>query len=103
VPGVLHQGVLALIRDDPWLGFDLLGQVRPVDGTPIDRSNELDHDGSRILQINPVYPDVVLIFEDPINLEQGIVICLEAQRYPLKNTGRYASTSRCSVTNIGLA
>jgi hypothetical protein len=82
VPGTLHQGILALFRDDPWLGFDLLGQPRLVDGTPIDRSNELDHDGTRLLQVNPVYPDVVLVFEDPNNFEHGIVICLEAQRYP---------------------
>ena len=37
MPGVLHQGILWLFEDDPWLAFDVLGLPRPVDGTPIDR------------------------------------------------------------------
>jgi hypothetical protein len=53
VPGILHQGILSLFRDDAWLAHDLLGLRRPVHGTPIDRSNELDVDGGRALQINP--------------------------------------------------
>jgi GNAT superfamily N-acetyltransferase len=79
VPGILHQGVLSLCRDDPWLGHDLLGLDRPVDGTPIARPNELDVDGARALQINPIYPDVALVYIDPNDPERGIVICIEAQ------------------------
>jgi hypothetical protein len=81
VPGILHQGILDLSRDDPWLGFDVLEQTRPVDGTPVERSNELDRDGARALQVHPVYPDVVLLVRDPIDPDVGIVICVEAQRY----------------------
>jgi hypothetical protein len=79
VPGILHQGIRTLFRDAPWLGFDLLGLERPIDGTPIDRSNELDVDARRPLQINPIFPDVVLVYKDPNNPEHGIVIFIEAQ------------------------
>jgi hypothetical protein len=79
VPGILHQGILSLYRDDPWLAHDLLGLGRPVDGTPIDRSNELDVPGRRALRINPIYPDVVLVYIDPDDPELGIVIFIEAQ------------------------
>jgi GNAT superfamily N-acetyltransferase len=79
VPGILHQGVLSLYRDDPWLAHDLLGLDRPVDGTPIDRSNELDVHGQRTLQIDPIFPDVVLVYIDPKDRKRGIVIFIEAQ------------------------
>jgi hypothetical protein len=79
VPGILHQGVLSLFRDDPWLAHDLLALGRPVHGTPIDRSNELDVDGHRSLQINPIFPDVVLVHKDPDDPKLGIVLFVEAQ------------------------
>jgi hypothetical protein len=82
VPGVLHQGILRILRDDPWLVFDLLGIARPVDGTPVDRRTELDRDSKRPGQIDPVYPDVVLVYSDPENPRRGIVICGEAQMKP---------------------
>jgi hypothetical protein len=37
----------------------LLGLERPVDGIPVDRSNELDVDNHLSMQVNPIYPDVV--------------------------------------------
>jgi hypothetical protein len=58
VPGVLHQGILWLFKDDPWLAHDLLG----------------------LLGVNPSFPDLVLIYQDPDDPKRGIVICLEAQR-----------------------
>lgn len=70
---------MSLLRDDPWLAHDLLGLGRPVDGTPIDRSNELDVDGRRPLQLHPIYPDLVLVYSDPNDPEQGIVIFAETQ------------------------
>jgi hypothetical protein len=79
VPGILHQGILSLFRDDPWLAHDLLGLERPVDGVPVDRSNELDVDNHRSSQINPIYPDVVLVYKDPNNPKRGIVISVETQ------------------------
>jgi hypothetical protein len=79
VPGVLHQGILRILRDDPWLAFDLLGIERPVDGTPMDRRGELDRDSKRPGHIDPVFPDVVLVYRDPENPRLGIVICGEAQ------------------------
>jgi flagellar biosynthesis/type III secretory pathway protein FliH len=82
VPGVLHQGIISIAKDDPWLAHDLLGLERPVDGTPIDRANTLDRDSGRPWQVNPIYPDLVLIFQDPADPTHGIVLCLEAQRKP---------------------
>jgi hypothetical protein len=82
VPGVLHQGIISLFKDDPWLAHDLLELTRPVDGTPIDRANTLDRYSARPWRVNPIYPDLVLIFQDPVDPSRGIVICLEAQRKP---------------------
>lgn len=79
MPGTLHQGIVSLCRDDPWLGHDLLGIDRPVEGTPVARPNELDVDGSRALQVNPIFPDAVLVYIDPDDPEHGIVIFVEAQ------------------------
>ncbi len=80
VPGVLHQGILALFEDDPWLGLDLSGVERPFAGKPIDRANTLDRDGRRPWQIDPDFPDLVLVFRDPKDPERGIVLSIEAQR-----------------------
>jgi hypothetical protein len=82
VPGILHQGVLSLFKDDPWLAFDLLGRKRPVDGIPIDRANELDVAAPRPWKVNPIYPDVVLVWRDPDNYARGVVIGVEAQYEP---------------------
>lgn len=80
MPAVLHQGILSLFEDDPWLGLDLFGIERPVAGPPIDRANTLNRDGKRPWQINPVYPDLVLVFRDQTDPKKGVVLCLEAQR-----------------------
>jgi hypothetical protein len=90
VPGVLHQGILSLLKDDPWLGFDVPGIERPVDGTPIDRRTELDHDGKRVGQIDPRFPDLVMVYRDPIDKNRGAVLCFEAQRK--NDPGKYART-----------
>jgi hypothetical protein len=90
VPGVLHQGILSLLKDDPWLPFDLLGTERPVDGTPIDRRTELDHDGKRPGQIDPRFPDLVMVYRDPLDPRRGIVICFEAQKK--NDRSKYART-----------
>jgi hypothetical protein len=58
----------------------LHGCERPVDGTPIDRANTLDRASKRPWNIDPVFPDLVLVLRDPDNPKRGIVICIEAQR-----------------------
>jgi hypothetical protein len=82
VPGTLHQGILALFRDDPWLAFDLLGLERPVSGTPIDRRGEVDRDADGLLENQPGYPDLVLVHRSAKDHRRGIVICVEAQKNP---------------------
>ena len=79
MPGTLHQGLLSLFRDAPWLAFDLLGIQRPVDGTPIDRRAEIDRDAEQLQKIKSRYPDLVLVYRDPEDRARGIVICVEAQ------------------------
>lgn len=66
--------------DDPWLGLDLRGLERPVDGIPIDRANTLDRVATESGQVNPVYPDLVLVLRDPNDPKRGVVLCIEAQR-----------------------
>ena len=61
MPGTLHQGILALFEDDPWLAFDLLGIERPVSGTPIDRRAEVERDAKKPWRVNPRLPDLVLV------------------------------------------
>jgi hypothetical protein len=85
VPGVLHQGILSLFCDDPWLGFDLLGIQRPADGIPIDRRTDLDRASDDEAKLTMRYPDVVLVVRDPIERERGIVMCTEVQRQLARN------------------
>ena len=61
MPGTLHQGILALFQEDPWLAFDILGVARPVGGTPIAGRAEIERDGKEPLSIRPGYPDLVLV------------------------------------------
>ncbi|PRQ03872.1 flagellar assembly protein H [Enhygromyxa salina] len=82
MPGTLHQGVLSLFRDDPWLGFDLLQIDRPVIGTPVDRRGEIDRDAKQHLRIKSRYPDLVLVHQVEGQPAAGIVICVEAQKDP---------------------
>jgi hypothetical protein len=79
VPGTLHQGLLSLFCDDPWLAFDLLGIKRPVEGTPLDRRSDIDRDAAQLQKIKSRYPDLVLVYRDPENRKRGVVICIEAQ------------------------
>jgi hypothetical protein len=60
MPGTLHQGLLALFQEDPWLAFDVLGIKRPIRGTPIDRRAEIERDGKQPLTVRQGYPDLVL-------------------------------------------
>jgi hypothetical protein len=80
VPGVLHQGVLSLFKDDPCLALASLGLECPVVGPPLDRSNELDIDAKQPWQVNPIYPDLVLVLRDPDHPDRDIVLCIEIQR-----------------------
>lgn len=80
MPGVLHQGILALIRDDPWLPFDLHGRPRPVSGTPIDRRSDYDHPTDDPERAKMRYADLVLVARDPDDPDRGIVMDVEAQR-----------------------
>lgn len=61
-----------------------------MDGTPIDRRTELDHDGKRARQIDPRYPDLVLVYRDPLDPRRGIVMCIEAQKK--NDPDKYART-----------
>ncbi|HVI04269.1 MAG TPA: hypothetical protein VM869_36520, partial [Enhygromyxa sp.] len=80
MPGTLHQGILLIFQDDPWLAFDLLAIDRPIDGFPIDRRAEIERDGPEPMTVRPGYPDLVLVHRDPIDERRGIVITLEAQK-----------------------
>jgi hypothetical protein len=80
VPGVLHQDVLSLFKDDPCLALASLGLECPVVGPPLDRSNELDIDAKQPWQVNPIYPDLVLVLRDPDHPDRDIVLCIEIQR-----------------------
>jgi hypothetical protein len=80
VPGTLHEGLLALFREDPWLAFDMLGTARPVDGTPIDRRAEVERDGKKPWSVRPGYPDLVLVHREGPKSMRGIVITVEAQK-----------------------
>jgi hypothetical protein len=79
VPGVLHQGIVSLLCDDPWLGFDLLGVARPVNGVPVDRRADLDHETDDATKSKMRYVDVVLVVRDPANRKLGIVMVVEVQ------------------------
>jgi hypothetical protein len=79
VPGTLHQGILGLFRDDPWLAFDLLGIERPSACRPIDRRAEVERDAPQPLKVNPRYPDLVLVGRAPLDSTDGLVIPIEAQ------------------------
>jgi hypothetical protein len=82
MPGVLHQGILWLFEDDPWLGFDVLELVRPVDGTPVDRRAEAERDAPQLFRIHPYFPDLVLVYRDPDDDDNGIVMTIEGQVLP---------------------
>jgi hypothetical protein len=79
VPGTVHQGILLLIQEDPWLPFDVLGLARPVDGTPIDRRGEIERDGRKPMTVRQGFPDLVMVYRDPADATRGIVIAVEAQ------------------------
>ena len=64
MPGTLHQGLLEIFKEDPWLPFDVLGLRRPVDGCPIDRRAEIDGDGKQPWTLSQKYPDLVLVHRD---------------------------------------
>jgi hypothetical protein len=85
VPGVLHQGILSLLCDDPWLAFDLHGRERPVDGIPIDRRADLDHETDDPDKLEMRYVDVVLVVRDPVHRNRGVVLDVEVQRKRTKN------------------
>jgi hypothetical protein len=80
VPGTLHQGLLALFQEDPWLAFDILGISRPVGGTPIDRRAEIEREGKKPWTLRQGYPDLVFVHRDPAKKRRGIVITVEAQK-----------------------
>lgn len=82
----LHQGILALFQDDPWLAFDILGIARPTDGRPIPRRAEVERDGKKPWTVRQGYPDLVMIHRYPKKKRKkkrrGAVITIEAQTVP---------------------
>lgn len=83
VPGTLHQGILALFQDDPWLAFDLLSRPRPTAGTPTDRRAEVEFEGRTPYEANQAYPDLVLVDDGDARADPeqpGAVVTVEAQR-----------------------
>lgn len=78
MPGVLHQGILDLLCDDPWLPFDILGRDRPGSGPVRDRRAEVEGlpDAPKRVQIG--LPDLVLTSEANADTP-GVVLCVEAQ------------------------
>ena len=80
MPGTLHQGILLLLLEDPWLSFDLLGLDRPALGVPIDRRAEIELRGDDPLTFHQGYPDLVLVDRDPKDKKRGVVITIEAQK-----------------------
>jgi hypothetical protein len=79
MPGTLHQGILALLQEDPWLAFDILGIRRPVDGVPVASRAEIERDGKAALTLRQGYPDLVLVHRGA-TARQGVVITIEAQK-----------------------
>jgi hypothetical protein len=79
MPGTLHQGILKLLQEDPWLPFDILGLPRPVDGTPVTARAEIERDGKEPLTVRQGYPDLVLIHRGA-TARKGVVITVEAQK-----------------------
>jgi hypothetical protein len=79
MPGTLHQGILALLQEDPWLAFDILGIERPTDGFPTPARAEIERDGKEPLTVRQDYPDLVLIHRGA-TARQGVVITIEAQK-----------------------
>ena len=65
MPGTLHQGILALFQEDPWLAFDVLDKARPADGTPVDRRGEVEHEGDKPWWVFQGFPDLVMVCGDP--------------------------------------
>jgi hypothetical protein len=80
VPGALHQGILSLLCDDPWLAFDRHGREHPVDGTPIDRRADFDHETDDPEKTKMRYADGVLVVRDPHVPSRGVVLDIEVQR-----------------------
>jgi hypothetical protein len=80
MPGTLHQGILALLQEDPWLAFDVLGVERPIHGTPIDRQGEIERNGKKPGEVRQGYPDLVMVYRDPKRRRRGVVITIEAQK-----------------------
>lgn len=78
--GTLHQGIIALFQEDPWLAFDVLGIERPVHGDPIDRRSEIERAGKEPIEFRPGFPDLVLVAHDTADPEQGLVITIEVQK-----------------------
>ncbi|NVB38515.1 hypothetical protein G6O69_11800 [Pseudenhygromyxa sp. WMMC2535] len=84
--GILHQGILQLFRDEPWLAFDLQGAPRPVDARPIDRRAEVEVplEGEK-MAVRRGFPDLVMVCLGPDgraspSLPDGAVLSIEAQK-----------------------
>src|SRR5690606_28157204 len=59
--------------------FDVLGLVRPADGTPIDRRGEIERPGKKPWTIRPGYPDLVMVRRRGRKSRRGAVITIEVQ------------------------
>ncbi|WP_146156213.1 hypothetical protein [Enhygromyxa salina] len=76
---MLHQGILSVFCDDPWLPFDLLGLARPSLGTLVDRRTEVDSLPTDAKSQPVGLPDLVLCAREPGDPRRGVVICIEVQ------------------------
>ncbi|NVB42602.1 hypothetical protein G6O69_32565 [Pseudenhygromyxa sp. WMMC2535] len=78
---MLHQGILDLFREDPWLAFDLLALPRPSRGRPVDRQGIAEFDaGDAHVSVRQGLPDLVLVDDESDNDNTGAVLVIEAQR-----------------------
>jgi hypothetical protein len=86
VPGALHQGILALFEQDPWLAFDILGLRRPVVGTPVAGRGEVELGVDESYKSRSGFPDLVLVCRrgrsgrNRRKRARGAVITIEAQK-----------------------
>lgn len=84
MPTSLHQGVVALFRDDPRLVFDLLAEVFGLELPSLaaisDRHGALDRFAPCFGDTGELRPDLVVTGEDPSDRAAGIAAIIEVQR-----------------------
>lgn len=77
MPGTFHEGLIALLRDDPWLAFDILDVPRPKRAELLDRHTVLGLEDKRPWTIVQRVPDLVLVCRAPSS--GGVALAVEVQ------------------------